>query len=57
MAINFDAFFETLKEGVVDIAKTEATDFLKQATDDGQEFLDQSKLSSKDGQICLQREN
>ena len=44
MAINFDAFYETLKTGVVDIAKAEATDFLEQATDDGQKFLDQSKV-------------
>lgn len=43
MAINFDEFFETLKVGVVDIAKTEATDFLDQAKDDGQKFLEQNR--------------
>ncbi len=41
--INFDQFFDTLKTGVVDIAKTEAADFLQQATDDGKKFLDDSK--------------
>ena len=43
MAINFDQFFETLKTGVVDIAKTEAADFLDEAKDDGKEFLEESK--------------
>ncbi len=43
MAINFDQFFETLNTGVVDIAKAEAADYLQQATDDGQKFLDDSK--------------
>jgi len=43
MAINFDQFFETLKAGVIDIAKAEASDFLQEATDDGQQFLDDSR--------------
>jgi hypothetical protein len=43
MALNFDQFFETLKTGVVDIAKTEAADFLEQATDDGKKFLEDTK--------------
>ena len=43
MAINFDQFFDTLKTGVVDIARTEAADFVQQATDDGKKFLDDSK--------------
>ena len=43
MAINFDQFFETLKAGVVEIAKNEAADYLQQATDDGQQFLNDSK--------------
>ena len=43
MAINFDQFFETLKAGVIDIAKNEAADYLQQATDDGQQFLNDSK--------------
>lgn len=43
MAINFDQFFETIKTGAVDIAKAEAADFVQQATDDGKQFLDDSK--------------
>jgi len=40
---NFDRFFQELKEGVVEIAKQEATAFAKEATDDGKEFLEAVK--------------
>ncbi len=43
MTFNFDLFFDTVKKGVVDIAKEEAADFLDQAKDDGTAFLEESK--------------
>jgi hypothetical protein len=41
--LNFDAFFKELKKGAVEIAKEQARDFVKEATSDGNEFLDDVK--------------
>ena len=41
--LNFDNFFDSLKTGVVDLAKNEVPDFLEEATDDGKEFLNSMK--------------
>ncbi len=40
---NFDKFFKELKDGVKDMAKREAKDFVKEATADSKEFLDTVK--------------
>jgi len=40
---NFDQFFQELKDGVVEIAKREATAFVREAADDGTEFLEKVK--------------
>ncbi len=40
---NFDQFLEAVKNGVVDLAKTEAVDYIDAARSDGQEFLNATK--------------
>jgi len=45
--LDFDAFFKDLKAGAVEIAKKEATDFVKEATSDGNAFLDAVKADLK----------
>lgn len=40
---NFETFFQELKDGAIDIAKNEASDYIREATDDGQEFLESIK--------------
>ncbi|HEV8540745.1 MAG TPA: hypothetical protein VGQ60_06240 [Nitrospiraceae bacterium] len=44
---NFDQFFKELKKGSVEIAKREASDFVKEATSDGNAFLDSVKADLK----------
>ena len=53
MTFNFDQFFNTLKDGVVDIVKDEAGEFLDQAKDDGKAFLDESKDRLKKWTVML----
>ena len=36
----FDDFFQEVKGGVIDIARNEAAQFVKQASDDSQKFVD-----------------
>ncbi|NKB81442.1 MAG: hypothetical protein GKS05_06090 [Nitrospirales bacterium] len=36
---NFDQFFDDLKTGITDLAKNDVPEFLREATDDGKEFL------------------
>lgn len=43
----FDKFFKELKDGVKEIAKQEATGFVKEATSDGKDFLDTVKTDLK----------
>jgi hypothetical protein len=40
---NFQNVFDTLKQGVVELAKTTGTQYVTQAEADGQSFLDSSK--------------
>jgi len=40
---NFDAFLDAAKKGVVDVAKTEAFDYLQDAQSDGNAFLESTK--------------
>lgn len=44
---DFDKFFRELKAGAVEIAKAEATDFVKEASGDGKTFLDAMKADLK----------
>jgi hypothetical protein len=41
--INFQNVFDTLKQGIVDLAKTTGAQYATQAEADGQSFLDSSK--------------
>jgi len=43
VTFHFDQFFEVLKAGAVDIAKAEGKEFVKEATKDGKQFLDDLK--------------
>jgi len=45
---NFENAFDTLKKGVADLAVTTGKQYAKQATTDGQSFLDASKASLED---------
>lgn len=40
---NFETFFQELKDGAIDIAKNEAADYIREATGDGQKFLESIK--------------
>ena len=44
---DFDSFLKEVKAGIKDIAKTEASDFVKEATSDGKDFLDSIKADLK----------
>ena len=44
---DFDSFFKELKNGIKEIAKTEAADFVKEATSDGKDFLNTIKADLK----------
>ena len=41
--LDFDRFFQELKNGASEIAKREAAEFVPEATDDGQDFLEAIK--------------
>ena len=43
MPFNFNELFETLKEGVISLAKDSFSDFVKEAKSDGKNFLDSTK--------------
>jgi hypothetical protein len=43
MLINFQQIFDTLEEGVVNLAKTSSKEIITQATSDGQSILDSLK--------------
>ena len=45
--LDFDAFFKELKAGMAEIAKKEATDFVSEATSDGDVFLNAVKADLK----------
>jgi hypothetical protein len=45
--VDFDSFLKELKAGVKEIAKTEAADFVKEATSDGKDFLQTIKADLK----------
>jgi hypothetical protein len=53
-AINFDDVFNTLKQGVIDLAMTTGVQFAKQAESDGQTFLNDSKqnLQNWTDELC-----
>ena len=44
----FDDVLQEIRAGVVTIARKEAADFVKQATDDGQQFLDALEADLKE---------